>query len=141
MNKQILLTLIAATCLGTAGLAQAKDSHRGHYGQTRGYSNHHYRGYQGSRQRNYPRSYRHNGGGHHGNHNPWGYVAGAIVLGSIIHGVTRSNRREVTTYRTTRSTPAQDYWYRVDAEGQCVDVRLNSEGDEVWTYVDASYCQ
>ena len=133
MKKRIMIMLITAVLLGTSGLAQARDHNRGHHG---GYNNY---GHHGNRHYNSRGNYRRNGR-HHGYYNPWGYVAGAIVLGSIIHSASRRPQREVV-YRTTRTVEQPNYWYRVDADGNCVEVRLNSEGNEVWTYTDASYCE
>jgi len=150
MKKRIILTLVTTALLATAGIAQAGNSNRGHQSyQNRGYSHsNHHRNYARNerRYRNnryYGHAYRRGGHGyynygHHGHHDAWKYAAGAVILGSIIHAA--NNRPPKTVYRTTRSAPSRDQRYQLDSDGQCVEVSLNREGQEVWTYVDSSYC-
>ncbi|MFT5139333.1 MAG: hypothetical protein ACI9H8_000824 [Lysobacterales bacterium] len=133
MKKQITISLLSAALLLSAGLAQAGDrgNRNGHYSNN---SNRHY-GYQ-------PRHYNHRGYRHRsGNrHNAWKYAAGALVIGSIIHSANRPRNDRVVVQRRIEPSRSSDYWYRVDTDGQCVEVRLNRQGQEVWTYVDSSYC-
>ena len=149
MKKQIILTLMATALLATAGIAQAGNSNRGHHNyQNRGYTHgNNHRNYARNEWRYnnhnyYGRSYRHGGHGynygHHRHHDAWKYAAGAVILGSIIHAA--NNRPSQTVYRTVRSAPAVDRRYRLDTDGLCVEVSLNRENQEVWTYVDSSYC-
>jgi hypothetical protein len=132
MKKRLMIMLVTAVLLGTSGLAQARDHNRGHHDGYKHHGGHSNRYYGGRHYRGYDRR--------RGHSNPWGYVAGAIVLGSIIHSATHRPQREVV-YRTRRTVEQPNYWYRVDADGNCVEVRLNSAGSEVWTYTDASYCE
>ena len=144
MKKQIVLTVLAIALLGATGFAQAGD---------RGYRNGHDNGYRSARNnrhyaytnRNYRRqSYRHQSyrhyNRHHDHYKGLKIAAGAVVLGSLIHAISSDRHDRVLVRRTVRSSPAGDFWYRVDSDGQCVEVTLNSQGQEVWTYVDSSYC-
>lgn len=134
MKKQIVLTLITSAFLLMAGTTQAggygyRGNHSGGYGGNHYSYGGHYRG----------------GYGHGGGHGHLGtgiaIVAGAVVLGSIIHAATYNNRPRQVVYSPQPAGPVPGgYWYRVDADGQCVEVRLNQQGREVWTYVDPSYC-
>lgn len=147
MKKLIVLTLMATAFLATAGNAQAGNSHRGqHYYPNHGYSPaKHYRKHARQERRHYKqhrygRSYgRHDYGyRHHGHGDAWKIAAGAAVLGTIIYAA--NSRPSRTVYRTRTVRANDDHWYRVDTDGQCVEVRLNQKGQEVWTYVDSSYC-
>ncbi len=145
MKKQIVITLFATVLLALSGMTEARDSNRGHRGYQSnhagsGYSNKHARRhYRGNHYRNRHYGYNRHGRRHHGLNDGLKYAAGAIVLGSIIHSISRSQPRQVT-YRSQPAVTGQDYWYRVDSEGQCVEVRLNQQGREVWTYVGSSNC-
>lgn len=149
MNKTVLTTLASILLLGSAGTAQAGErghdrgpGHRGSYGYVSHYrgpalSHHrgrHFAGYRGHAPRYYPYY-----SSHHHVSDGLKVVAGALVLGSIIHAVNDS-RREPAVYRTRVPANRGDYWYRIDSDGQCVEVRLNGQGQEVWTYTDSSYC-
>ncbi len=161
MRKQIVIALFATALLTIAGVTQAKDSDRGHrsnhsrghssgHHQSKHFRNHNRRGkhYYGGAYRHHgyrPYSYGHRGYrpygyGHHGYSNGLGYVAGALVVGSLIHSINHRQPSQIV-YRSKPVSRAQDYWYRVDSDGQCVEVRMNRDGQEVWTYVDASYCR
>lgn len=134
MKKQFIITLFATALLSMASVAQAGNSHRGHYGgHYRGHSSHHY----GRAYRHH--GYRRHGRRHHNNHDGLKIVVGALVLGSLIHAVSNNQRRQVV-YSSPTARLSKEYWYIVDSNGQCVEVRLNERGNEVWTYVDSSYC-
>ena len=146
MKKDIVIAVIATVFLGAAGFAEGSHGDRGYRnGHHNGYSSsRHYRYDNRYRSHHYNRGYRHGRyyrhRSHHDHYKGLKIAAGAVVLGSLIHAIN-SDRRERTVYRTRRVEPSGDYWYRVDSEGQCVEVRLNQKGQEVWTYVDGSYCQ
>ena len=160
MKTQIVITLLTAALLGLASTAQAGDRHRGHYNAG------HYRGYATTNHYRYDRRHGYRSYGHHYapyyrnayGHGPYRYyghydhhdaakvAAGAILLGSIIHSVNRDRSQRVVysgrTYSSSRPTGArQDTWYRTDSSGDCFEVQLNRDGNEVWTFVDSSYCQ
>lgn len=143
MKKQIIITLISTGLLVSAGLAEARDrGHHNGYRSHHSYSSNYHFGYQ---PRHYSHlDYRHNYYRHHsGRHhlrNGLKIAAGALVLGSIIHAASNSRRDRVIVRRRPTPSRNSDYWYRVDNDGQCVEVRLNQKGQEVWTYVDSSYC-
>ena len=133
MNRRIAPALVASMVLALSGTAQAGDgrSGRDHYGHGA----------------HYDRYARHHGRDHHRHgHDHFGrglaIVAGAVILGSIIHAASQDNARRGAEYRRDNrpEAPLPDYWYRIDGDGQCVEVRLNRQGREVWTYVDQSYC-
>ena len=137
MKKQIVLALITSAFLLMAGTTQAGGYGRGNY--TNGYGGHyssyggHYGGHYGGRG-----YYRGGGHGHLGT--GLAIVAGAVVLGSIINATTYNHPRQVV-YVTQPAGPVPGgIWYRVDTNGQCVEVRRNQQGLEVWTFVDPSYC-
>lgn len=157
MKKQIVITLITTALLFATGLTQAKSSHGGHHG-----NGHHGSGHNGSRhygnrhngnrhrsyghrnygQRSYGRhSYGHYGYGRHsyGYNSGLGYVAGALALSSIVYAIDRNQYRE-SAYLARPVASAQEYWYRVDTDGRCVQITLNQYAQEVWTTVDSSYC-
>ena len=141
MKKTTLFILLITALLSVAGSVQARDynSHQR--------SNH----YRGDSHRYYQYPSGHNRHRHHNRHelrSGLKVVAGALVLGSVIHAIANNNRRydsrssgsvrvDPQRYPNTR----QDYWYRIDSEGQCVEVKLNQYGQEVWTYADNSYCR
>ena len=135
MRKQIAVALISSALLGMAGTTQAGNSGHGHDGRYSG--NHH-----GEKFRGYNRPHR-GDRHHHRRHDDLGkglaIVAGVVVLGSIIHAINQDASQRVE-HRPPPPVPMQDYWYRVDADGECVEVRLNQQGREVWTYVDPSFC-
>jgi hypothetical protein len=144
MKKHIVLAVLASALLGAASFAEAGNGNRG-------YRNGHHNGYSSIRYGHYPtrnhhgyarRSHYRHGDyrGHHDYHKGLRIAAGAVVIGSLIHAINH-DRRERVVYRTRRVAPGSDYWYRVDTDGQCVEVRLNQQGQEVWTYVDSSYCR
>lgn len=137
MKKQIVLTLITSAFLLMAGATQAGGyGYRGNY--SGGYGGH-YSGYGRHYGGHYGGHGYYRGGGHGHLGTGLAIVAGAVVLGSIINAATYNQPRQVV-YRTRPGGPVPDYWYRVDADGQCVEVRRNQQGREVWTYVDSSYC-
>ncbi|MFT5351475.1 MAG: hypothetical protein ACI9MF_002298, partial [Gammaproteobacteria bacterium] len=90
--------------------------------------------------RHYSRhGYRNQHSRHHG-HDAWKYAAGALVIGSIIHAANRPRNDRVVVQRRVVPSRSSEFWYRIDTDGQCVEVRRNSQGQEVWTYVDSSNC-
>lgn len=145
MNKHIVIAVIATVFLGAAGFAEARNGDRGYRnGHHNGYSSsRHYRYDNRRRSHYYNRGSRHSSyyrrSGHHDHYKGLKIAAGAVVLGSLIHAIN-SDRRERVVYRTRQTVPANDYWYRLDSEGECVEVRMNQQGREVWTYVNSSYC-
>lgn len=138
-HKAILTALVTGLLLSAAGTAQAgdrgyRDGHGRFYGYTparqyRHAPRHQYRS-------NYRRPYGHQG--RHDSRRGLKIAAGAVLLGAVIHSIHHDNRRERVVYRTV--APRGDIWYRVDQDGQCVEVSQNRYGQEVWTYVDPSYC-
>jgi hypothetical protein len=66
-------------------------------------------------------------------------LAGAALLGTVIHAINH-DRRERVVHRTQRVSPRRAGHFILDEQGQCVEVTTNSRGQEVWTYVDSSYC-
>jgi hypothetical protein len=154
MKTRIVVTLLAATLLGLAGTAQAGDRHGfragGHY---RGYATHHYRPashygghYYAPRYRNaygyvYYRPYP-----HHRHYRGVRLVAGAVLLGSIIHAANYDRPSRVVyvdrTPVTVRAGAASGQtWYETDSGGDCFEVRPDSAGNEVWTLTDPAYCR
>ena len=164
MKKSIMIALLTALLLGAAGTTQARDRDRGYRdGHDRGYATtshyrrdrhapnhyyqrHNYRHYRSHHNRPYRYShYRNDYYGHHGHHGGLRIAAGAIIAGSLINAI-RYERPERVVYSSRRySSPApyagqQDRWYRSDNHGDCFEVRLNRDDQEVWTWVDPSYC-
>ena len=152
MKKQIAITILVAALLSLAGTVQAGHSNRGHKNDYRGghltaqhrgnhnrhyYGNNHYR--YGTHYRGRHGYYRRGHHGHHGFRDGLRFAAGAIILGSVIHAINDNQPRQVV-YQSPAGGSYQDRWFRVDPDGQCVEVRLNQSGEEVWTYTDASRC-
>lgn len=132
MKRSLVLTIAVTAILAWSSVAQA-GGYRGHGGYGH-YRPHHTVYY-----------------GHHGHHGDSDLVeglaiaTGVVVLGSIIYGIHQQNRQAQASYPqagypTPPAAPVPAYWYRIDGEGRCVQVTLNSEGREVWTYVDPAYC-
>jgi hypothetical protein len=140
MKKQIVLTLITSAFLLMAGTTQAGGSGYGYRGSHSGGYGGHYSGYGRHYGGHYGGRGYYRGGGHGHLGTGLAIVAGAVVLGSIIQASTYNNRARQAQYGSRPGGPVPDYWYRVDADGQCVEVRRNQQGREVWTYVDSSYC-
>lgn len=147
MRKQIVITLLVTAFLGTAGIAQAGDWNRGHHNQSRGHHNqyraHYNRPYRQNSNYGYRRGrnsgyYRYRRGQFH-HHNGLKIAAGALILGSAIYAANNNWRRNVV-YRSRPVSINRGSWFRVDSDGQCVEVTLNRQGQEVWTYVDSGYC-
>jgi len=140
LNKSIVVTMLATLLACTAGLAQADGrGHRGGHGVQHGYAPRHF-AY--APRRHYAPAYHHDHHDHHGRHalrTGLKVAAGAIIVGSIIHAIN-DDRRDRVVYRTRTVAPRDDYYYRIDPKGQCVEVTHNSRGQEVWTYVDPAYC-
>ncbi len=160
MKTRIVITLIAAGLLGMAGAAHAGHAYRdgGHY---RGYATHHYRPgkhhghyYRGHRGYHYVPRYRNVD--RHGHYRPHYYhhdlyrahkvVAGAALLGTIIHATSHQPARRVvyvdrSPRRVVRDAGYGDAWYQTDSSGDCFEVRLDDSGYEVWSYVDPGYCR
>jgi len=134
-HKAILTALVTGLLLSAAGTAQAGDrGYRDGHGRYYGYTPQ--RHYRPAPRHHYRSSYRHDRG-RHDVRNGLKIAAGAVLLGAVIHSI-HDNRRERVVYRTV--APRRDIWYRVDQDGQCVEVSQNRHGQEVWTYVDPSYC-
>lgn len=142
MKKYTLFILLITALLTVAGSVQARD-----------YNNHqrsnHYRG-DSHRYSQYSSGYnrhrRHNN--RHELRKGLKVAAGVLVLGSVIHAIANNNRRyDSRSSSSVRVDPQpypntrQDYWYRIDSEGQCVEVKLNQYGQEVWTDTDNAYCR
>jgi len=132
MRKQTVMAWIAGAFLLTVGTAPAQAGGHGYRGQHYNPGHHYSRGYGG-----------HHGGGyyHGGGDNDFvealAIVTGVAILGSVIYGAHQNQPR-----RSAPAGPAPaNLWYRVDANGQCVEVRPNQQGLEVWTNVDPSYCR
>jgi hypothetical protein len=136
-RKLILTTLATSLLLAAAGTAQADDrGYRDGYGRHHAYSQQ--RHYRHAPQRHYRQAYHHDHG-RHALRSGLKVAAGAVILGSIIHSIN-DDRRDRVVYRTRSIAPRSDLYYRIDPDGQCVEVSHNQRGQEVWTYVDPSYC-
>lgn len=142
MKKTLVIAAFAAVMFSAPGFAQAGNNHRG-YNQPHHYSYGHNRYYDYRPNHRYGRHdrhyYRHHSSRHH-LRDGLKVAAGALLIGSIIHAANHHKRERVVVRRRVEPTRSSDYWYRIDNEGQCVEVRLNREGQEVWTYVDPAYC-
>lgn len=155
MNKQLVITVMAAALLAASGFASADNGRRGHHGPyhgghySYGYERHrvrrHYRPrhhYRPVYHHGYHHGYRH--GHHHGRHElrkGLKIAAGAILLGSVIHAASDHRRdRVVVRKRVTRAPSHDDGYFVRDQEGECYEVTTNRDGEEVWTWVDQSYC-
>lgn len=158
MKKYLIISIIVAVFLSASGFAEARNHNSGHqngnhnsYGYNQNYGNNRHNR-NGRYNRSYNRNYgRHNGNRYYGNRysghssrhhlrDGLKFAAGALLVGSIIHAASNNKRDRVVVQRRSTSVRNSNYWYRVDNEGQCVEVRLNQQGQEVWTYVDPSYC-
>ena len=147
MKKSIIITIVTASLMFFAGFAEAgnRGHHNGHYSKNSYGSSRHY-GYrpQPYLRHGYRYGYGHGYYGHHGAVHDFRdglkIVAGALIMGSVIQAVSNSRQEREFIRRRSVPTTRSDYWYRLDNEGQCVEVSENSQGQEVWTYVDQSYC-
>lgn len=154
MKKMIVIATVATAMLAASGFAEANGNgrnHRGvhhqprhHYAPAR-HVNRHFRQQRYARQGRQHARYerRHGYRNHYRRHDHrrgLRIAAGAIVLGSLIHAINH-DRHERVVYRT-RQTATRDYGnYLLDSDGQCYDVSTNNQGQEVWTWVDPSYCR
>lgn len=155
MKKQLLISLTVAVLMTLAGTVQAGDSRRGNHGHHGGYAKHHstHHAYRHARKHN-KHHRQHNRHGAYGGHYDRGYyehgyhdrdrddfrkgvkiVAGAVLLGTIIHAISNSNQR-----RSQQAAYAGDLWYQQDRDGRCYEVTRDRSGDEFWTRVDSGYC-
>jgi hypothetical protein len=141
MKKSIIISIVTASLMFFAGLAEAgnRGHHKGHYSKHSYSSSRHY-GYR-------PQPYRNRGYGYYGHHGSNHHyedglkiAAGVFILGSIIHAANNSHQERVVVGRRSVPTTRSNRWFQLDNEGQCVEVTENSQGQEVWTYVDQSYC-
>lgn len=146
MKKRIAITLIVAALLSLAGTVEARDAWRGHKdGHHRDYTpvhyrNKHHRGRHHRSDHHYRSRHAHYRGRHHGHHalrDGIKIAAGALILGSVVRSINDHGSRQIV-YQASR--PGTDRWYRIDQDGQCVEVRLNRYGEEVWSYTDAGRC-
>lgn len=148
MKKKIAITLIVAALLSLASTVEARDSWRSHKGgHHRGHAtvqhhgNHHrrhakhYRSSHHYRSRYANHSYRHHG--RNSVRDGLKIAAGALIIGSVVRSINDHRSRQIA-YRTAPANANR--WYRIDPDGQCVAVRLNQYGEEVWTYTDAYCC-
>jgi hypothetical protein len=150
MKNKIAITLIVAALLSLAGTVEARDSWRGHKGghyrdhASLQHRNKHYRSH-GTRHHYRSEHYYRNPYAHH-RHQHHGYssfrdglkfAAGALIIGSVVHSINDYGSRQVA-YRV--SPAGLDRWYRIDQDGQCVEVRRNRYGEEVWTYTESYRC-
>lgn len=136
-RRTVLTATVLVTALCAATVAQAGDrGHRDGYGRHHGYTyQQHYRHVP---RRPYRRAYHHDHG-RHALRSGLKIAAGAVLLGTIVHAI-HDDRRERIVYRTRAVSPRHDVYYRIDPDGQCVEVTYNRQGQEVWTYVDPAYC-
>ena len=144
MKKYLVISAFAAVLLSESGFAEARDQHRGYYKPQHSYGQNRHYGYNRHRYGRYDRRYGHRYSHHSSRHHirdGLKVAAGALLIGSIIHAASNHKRERVVVRRRAAPVRSSDYWYRIDNEGECVEVRLNREGQEVWTYVDPSYCQ
>ena len=146
MKKQIVIAVLASALMGSAGFAEAGDRDRGYRGgHHKSHAAHRYYGRHERRHRDYYRQVRHRRhhygyyNRHHDHYKGLKIVAGAALIGGVIHAINRAPRERIV-YRTVRPVQRGNYHYRLDTDGQCVEVSYNRQGQEVWTYVDPSYC-
>ena len=149
MKTKIAITLIVAALLSLAGTVEARDSRHGHKGghhrdyATVQHRNKHYRRHAKRHHYRSDRYYRnrhvhHRHNRHHGHssfRDGLRFAAGALILGSVVHSINDYGSRQVA-YRVSPS----NRWYRIDQDGQCVEVRRNQYGEEVWTYTESYRC-
>lgn len=140
-----LTAMVLAAVLCAAATAQAGDrGHRNGYDRHYSYNQQRHHGYPSQRhyrqapRGHYRRAYHHDHG-RHALRSGLKVAAGAVLLGTIIHSI-HDNRRDRVVYRTRTVAPRNDIYYRIDPDGQCVEVTHNRQGQEVWTYVDPAYC-
>lgn len=140
LSAMVFAAAFSATVTAQAGDRGHRDGYDRHYGYTQqrhyGYtSQRHYRHVPRGQ---YRRAYHHDHG-RHALRSGLKVAAGAVLLGTIIHSI-HDNRRDRVVYRTRTVAPRNDIYYRIDPDGQCVEVTHNRQGQEVWTYVDPAYC-
>lgn len=148
MKKKIAITLFVTALLSLAGTVEAGDSRHGyknshHRGHTpTNYRNKHYRkhhGYGHYRGGYGPAHHRHKHHSHHLLRDGLRFAAGALIVGSVIHAISDSQPRVI--YRSSTDGSHQNHWYRIAQDGQCVEVRLNQNGEEVWTPAEPYRCR
>jgi len=140
MNKTIIIAAFAVTLLAASGFAHA-DRYGGHHGPPRHAALHARQhglylprhGFQHSRR------YGYRGHHHHDYRHGLRIAAGAVVLGSLIHAINH-DRHERVVYRTRQPVRRDFGNYVLDSDGACYEVSVNDRGQEVWTWMDSSYC-
>ena len=143
MKKRCLLMFLTVVLVSLAGYSHAGNSNRGHkarhdvYQLRTGYRIHH--DIHHSRYGRHHGNCRHYSHRHHDVRSGLKIAAGALVLGTILHTVNR-HHAPLVVHPSQLGRQAQAHWYRIDPEGHCVEVRLNQQGREVWTYVNPSHC-
>ena len=119
MYKPVIAALLSLCLIGASGAAQAGGNDRHHGGYRYPYHDR----YDDDNGEDFAK-----------------FAAGAIILGTIIYAINQ-NQHQAAVVEPQAVAPLPDYWYRIDGEGRCVEVRLNSAGREVWTYVPQNYCE
>ena len=130
-NRKKIIAIVTAIFLTAAFSLPA---------QAGGYNGHHYR--------HGGHHYRH--GGHHSS-DAGAYLAGGLILGSLIgHAYSRHNRPYYEPYygRTvvvdapvvTRSSPRISRRLLRDRDGNCFEKNYNDRGDEIMVELDPSEC-
>ena len=123
MYKPLIAALVSLCLIGASATAQAGGNDRHHGGYDYGYGYPYHDRYDDDDGEKFAK-----------------FAAGAIILGTIIYAINQ-NQRQAAVVEPQAAAPLPDYWYRIDGEGRCVEVRLNSVGREVWTYVPQNYCE
>lgn len=114
--------------------------------EARGHGHHYYgdhhrgHGYRHGYNYGYRRGHRR----HHGHHDRGAYLAGGLVLGSLLtHAYHRSHEpyvvRESRVVRRTVETPVSRRLFK-DRYGDCFERNYNSAGDEVLVELNPSEC-
>lgn len=148
MNMRIVIPLLI-TLLAVASTPADAGGIERYYGQSHGYAKH---GRQYPQQRHYGHRGSHRKGKPHGAHGHRHHrqalelAAGVIVLGALITtldqprpaGIMMSSPRYIVRqpYAVKRNR-----WYQRDAYGDCFEIRLQGDGQQVWTQAPRSRCR
>jgi hypothetical protein len=149
MKKRIIIPLLIALLAMAATATEAGGRGERYYGQSSGYVKYgrqypqpRFYGHRGPNRGGYPRGVH----GHRHHLQALELAAGAIVLGAVITtldqprpaGIVISSPRYIVRkpYAVKR-----DRWYQRDAYGDCFEVRLQGDGQQVWTQAPRSRCR
>lgn len=138
-RRIIFLLLVVGTVLAST---TAEAGHRGHgaYGKSNGY---HHRTYAHRPKQHH---HRHHHGHHKSHRNALHLVTGAVLLGTLVTTVNRPQPAGVVisapgyAIRQPYSVQ-QNRWYQRDTYGDCFEVRLQRDGQQVWTQTGSHNCR